>query len=253
VANEKKPSKKMTIQERLVYIQKELKAPKSQYNAFSKYNYRSCEDILEAVKSLLGECSLTISDEIVQFGNETDVRFYVKATVRLSRGTKMESDVIENTAFAREASAKKGMDEAQITGAASSYARKYALNGLFAIDDTKDADTVDNRNDKSSATPTGTVDKQEKLTKKHNIPDGQVAPKCPNCKAVMKIVERKDGSGVFWSCPNWRKTKECGGVNVEMVNLDGSIQKKKPRGRPKKEVPAEEEQSGEEITDDIPF
>lgn len=243
MADKKKPSKKMTIHDRLTFIQQNLKAPKSQYNAFSKYNYRSCEDILEAVKPLLGECSLTIFDEIVQFGNETDVRFYVKATVRLSRGTK--GDVIENTAFAREAGVKKGMDEAQITGATSSYARKYALNGLFAIDDTKDADTMDNRNDKSSTTPTGTVDKQ-------NIPAGQVAPKCPNCQTEMKLIARKDGSGNFWSCPNWRKTKDCGGLNVEMVNPDGSVQKKKPRGRPKKKVPAEEP-GGEEIADDIPF
>lgn len=116
-------------------IQKELKAPKSQYNSFGKYHYRSCEDILEAVKPLLGDCVLTITDDIVLIGN----RFYVKATARLSSSNE---DYIENTAFAREADDKKGMDESQITGSTSSYARKYALNGLFCIDDTKDADTT---------------------------------------------------------------------------------------------------------------
>lgn len=121
------------LQESLSEIQKNLKAPKGQRNNFGKYNYRSCEDILEAVKPLLGEMILTISDEIVHLGD----RFYVKATVRLKCG--LES--LDVTGLARESDIKKGMDSAQITGSASSYARKYALNGLFCIDDTKDADT----------------------------------------------------------------------------------------------------------------
>lgn len=115
-------------------IQRMLKAPKGQRNTFGNYNYRSCENILEAVKPLLGEATLTISDEIVLVGD----RYYVKATATLTCG-KEEKSV---SAYAREAVTKKGMDEAQITGAASSYARKYALNGLFCIDDTKDADTT---------------------------------------------------------------------------------------------------------------
>ena len=115
-------------------IQKALKAPKGQRNTFGNYNYRSCEDILLAVKPLLGEATLTISDRIVLIGD----RYYVKATATLTHD-KEEKSV---TAYAREALNKKGMDEAQITGAASSYARKYSLNGLFAIDDTKDADTT---------------------------------------------------------------------------------------------------------------
>lgn len=115
-------------------IQKELKAPKSQFNGFGKYNYRSCEDILEAVKPLLGTATLTLTDEMVMLGD----RFYVKATAFLSEGNSR----ISCSAFARESLDKKGMDAAQITGAASSYARKYALNGLFCIDDTKDADTI---------------------------------------------------------------------------------------------------------------
>lgn len=123
------------IYEELSRIQKELKAPKGQFNKFGNYKYRSCEDILEAVKPLLGKCCLTISDEILLIGD----RFYVKATARLALSN---DDYIENSALAREALDKKGMDESQITGASSSYARKYALNGLFAIDDTKDADAT---------------------------------------------------------------------------------------------------------------
>lgn len=123
------------IYNELSRIQKELKAPKGQFNKFGNYKYRSCEDILEAVKPLLGECCLTISDDIVLIGD----RYYIKATARLALSNE---DFIENSALAREALDKKGMDESQITGASSSYARKYALNGLFAIDDTKDADAT---------------------------------------------------------------------------------------------------------------
>lgn len=121
--------------EKLIKIQQALKAPKNQYNDFGKYAYRSCEDILEAVKPLVAEegLVLTLSDELVQMGD----RYYVKATVTLTDGTAS----IQAHAFAREAMTKKGMDESQVTGTASSYARKYALNGLFCIDDAKDADT----------------------------------------------------------------------------------------------------------------
>lgn len=120
----------------LVSIQSELKAPKGQYNSFGKYKYRSAEDILEAVKPLCAkyECELTLSDEMVYVGD----RYYIKATAKLEHEG---SDPVSVTAYAREAETKKGMDESQITGTASSYARKYALNGLFCIDDTKDADT----------------------------------------------------------------------------------------------------------------
>ena len=119
-------------------IQKGLKAPKGQVNSFGGYKYRSCEDILEAVKPLLGDAVLTISDDVVEVGG----RVYVKATATITQGGKSQSV----TAYAREADSKKGMDSAQLTGACSSYARKYALNGLFCIDDTRDADTMDNRN-----------------------------------------------------------------------------------------------------------
>lgn len=119
-------------------VQTELKAPKSQYNSFAKYHYRSQEDILEAVKPLLAKrgLALTLNDEIVQLGT----RIYVKATATLY-GEMDKSFKVE--AYAREPEEKKGMDESQITGTASSYARKYALNGLFAIDDTEDSDAQD--------------------------------------------------------------------------------------------------------------
>lgn len=130
--------KNKSITGALVDIQSRLKAPKNQYNGFGKYKYRSAEDILEAVKPLLKEngCSLVINDEIIPVGN----RIYVKSTAELSNG----SEKVSTTAFAREEEQKKGMDASQVTGAASSYARKYALNGLFCIDDTKDADSLNN-------------------------------------------------------------------------------------------------------------
>ena len=123
---------------KLMNIQQELKAPKGQYNDFGKYAYRSCEDILEAVKPLLKKekVALTISDELQYIGN----RYYIKATATL---IDIESEaIISNSAYAREEETKKGMDGSQITGASSSYARKYALNGLFGIDDNKDSDTT---------------------------------------------------------------------------------------------------------------
>lgn len=130
---------------RLAKIQSTLKAPKSQRNTFGNYNYRSAEDILEAVKPLLIEngCVLTITDEIVMIGE----RFYVKATATISDGT----DSISTSAWAREDESKKGMDGAQVTGSASSYARKYSLNGLFCIDDTKDPDATNTHGKESKA------------------------------------------------------------------------------------------------------
>jgi len=121
---------------KLCRIQSALKAPKNQRNDFGKYNYRSCEDILEAVKPLLAQegLVLTITDSIEAIAN----RVYVKATATITDGEKS----IFTEAYAREADGRKGMDESQVTGSASSYARKYALNGLFCIDDTKDADTM---------------------------------------------------------------------------------------------------------------
>ena len=131
-----KPDRKVTNQiiMQLSKIQQQLKAPKGQLNKFGNYKYRSCEDILSAVKPLLNGASLVISDEVMLIGD----RYYIKATATLSDG----KETIQATGYARESENRKGMDDGQLTGAASSYARKYALNGLFAIDDTKDADTM---------------------------------------------------------------------------------------------------------------
>jgi hypothetical protein len=134
-----KPSIKISqsLRSRLATIQASLKVPKTHDNTFAKFKYRNCEDILEAVKPLLGDLVLKLEDEVVQIGD----RYYVKATVYLWDGV----ETFQVSAFAREAESKTGMDSAQVTGATSSYARKYALNGLFAIDDTVDADSQDNR------------------------------------------------------------------------------------------------------------
>lgn len=126
-----------TLLEKLSNIQIELKAPKNQFNKFGGYKYRNCEDILEAVKPIChkNRTSLTLDDELVLLGD----RYYIRAVAKLYD---WDSDrTITTSALARETSTKKGMDESQITGSASSYARKYALNGLFNIDDTKDMDT----------------------------------------------------------------------------------------------------------------
>lgn len=131
-----------TIHKALLRIQGNLKAPKGKYNNFGGFNYRSCEDILNAVKPLLQETetTLVLTDEVVLIGD----RFYVKATATLSNGT---DTPIVTSALAREDLTKKGMDGAQLTGATSSYARKYALNAMFAIDDNADNDAMNNHND----------------------------------------------------------------------------------------------------------
>ena len=156
----------------IISIQNELKAPKGQFNSFGRYKYRSCEDILEAVKPLLHKysCSLNISDEVVMVGD----RFYVKSTATLRKDT---GEVISSSvACAREDEAKKGMDGAQVTGAASSYARKYALNGLFCIDDTKDADT----------------DEYTKNTK----PEKEPAEKDKNCNLYIQLEKKVSESKI---------------------------------------------------------
>lgn len=147
------------IREKLMIIQSELKVPKGQKNSFGGYKYRSCEDILESVKPLLKENKmiLTINDDVIVLGD----RFYVKATATITDIEK-ENEFISNSAFARESLTKKGMDDSQITGTASSYARKYALNGLLAIDDTKDADTDEYSKQEKSKKTVSTDDEQLK-------------------------------------------------------------------------------------------
>jgi hypothetical protein len=146
---------------KLLEIQHRLKAPKGQYNNFGKYKYRSCEDILEAVKPILNEvgCTLTLSDEPIMIGE----RYYIKATAKLIGED--TNEVV--TAYARESETKSGMDASQITGTASSYARKYALNGLFCIDDTKDADTDEYANQIAKKTPSTPAPTKETFDPSH--------------------------------------------------------------------------------------
>lgn len=162
----------MNIYEKLSAIQTELKAPKNQFNKFGGYNYRSCEDILEAVKPLCAKykTTLVLEDEIVSIGT----RYYVKATATLydceNRGDNAED--LFSTAYAREEESKKGMDGSQVTGASSSYARKYALNGLFSIDDAKDSDTT-NTGDAPAQKPAAAAQKPatQAAQKKESVPE----------------------------------------------------------------------------------
>lgn len=164
----------MNVYKKLLEIQSKLKAPKGQYNAFGKYNYRSCEDILESVKPLLNEAKATIiiKDSIKEIGG----RIYVESTVifiDIETGEK-----IETTALAREEDNKKGMDSSQLTGATSSYARKYALNGMFCIDDTKDADNTNKHGKEEKENNSGISENQIKrlyaIGNKANITPKQI-------------------------------------------------------------------------------
>ena len=175
----------MGVYDKLLAIQAELKAPKGQYNSFGKYNYRSCEDILEAVKPLCkAHNALVMISDVLECING---RFYVKA-----EATFVDTETSENvyvSAYAREADGKKGMDESQVTGTASSYARKYALNGLFCIDDAKDADTD------AYGRQTG----KDKSGKQSDKPPVSPTPppavvKCKDCSKPITDVEWPDGS-----------------------------------------------------------
>lgn len=184
----------------LIEIQTELKAPKEQYNNFGKYKYRSCEDILEALKPLLfkHKCCLTINDSVELVGN----RFYIKSVCKL---TNSEKEVIETSAFAREPEAKKGIDESQITGAASSYARKYALNGMFAIDDSKDADSTnthakdnkDNKDNKKVTWKDELWSKSSKELKEKLVKLNKEGLKEESLKTLYKNMEWEDFENVI--------------------------------------------------------
>ena len=182
----------MNLREKLTSIQTSLKATKGQFNSFGKYHYRSCEDILEALKSHLAstKTAIVINDDIIAVGT----RIYVKATVTLLDDESEET--ITATASARESEEKKGMDSSQLTGATSSYARKYALNGLFCIDDNKDADSSDNSKD----------DKKPKEQKQE-----QKEYKCEKCG--KNFEEWTDTKGKTWSAgqvANFSKNKNNG-------------------------------------------
>lgn len=182
---------KTELHKKLWTIQQTLNAPKGQYNKFGGYSYRSAEDILEAVKPLLQNVTLMVSDEIILIGD----RYYVKATATLSDG----EDSISATAFAREEKEQKGMTAGQLTGATSSYARKYALNGLFCIDDAKDLDTD------AYAKQTGQQPRQQKNPPKQQ-PQQQKAPPNPDevlarfCDAAAKAQDANKLREIFGKC-----------------------------------------------------
>ena len=203
---------------RLLRVQRDLKAPKNQYNSFGKYRYRSCEDILEGVKPILQEygCAIVLSDTIEQIGD----RFYVKATATFYDCDTGES--VSNTAYARESDDKKGMDASQITGTASSYARKYALNGLLLIDDTKDADTDENRNETTGRARSEAA-KKGMATKEQNAKDSAnqiISEKDAN---VLRELMKKKGYD-----PNQKyKGKEISELtNAEWVQAVNWLEKK---------------------------
>lgn len=192
---------------KLVTIQKNLKVPKNQKNEFGGYNYRSCEDILEAVKPLLSEMnlSLSISDEIVLIGT----RYYIKATVTL----KDDNNIIgETSAYAREAETVKGQQDAQITGSASSYARKYALNGLFAIDDTKDADSQNNGQGAQEPPK-----KPAQKAKANNVPFPEVPQETKSAKLLKALNGDKDR---YMKAQQWIDERFGEHVNIDDIGDD---------------------------------
>jgi hypothetical protein len=168
----------MSVYLKLMNVQSELKAPKNQYNSFGKYAYRSCEDILEALKPVLlkHKAAVIVTDDIVF----VDGRHYVKATVKFIDAE--TGEVVENSALAREEESKKGMDACQLTGATSSYARKYALNGLFCIDDTKDSDAT-NTHGKEVSTKAPNQSKQNTPTRSKVLSEDQI-------KALYEVSEK---------------------------------------------------------------
>ena len=178
------------LSDKLNHIQVTLNAPKNLYNSFGKYKYRNLEGIFEGLKPLLKEtgCTITVSDEIVCV-NEMN---YIKATATLSNGT---DENISVTGWARESVSKKGMDDSQITGSTSSYARKYAMNGLFAIDDTKDADSMDNS---THVTTKKTTKAPNKVKQNEPLTDSQKA----KVLDLIKKVEKGYGASVTLSLNN---------------------------------------------------
>ena len=193
----------MGVYAKLLAVQSELKAPKGQYNSFGKYKYRSCEDIVEAVKPILAKYKalIMLDDEIVEIAG----RFYVKATARFLDCESGDSTGV--SAYAREDESKKGMDGAQVTGATSSYARKYALNGLLAIDDTKDADATNTHGKDEPAIPVHMCDRC-KLTieaKKHN-------GKTYSAECIAENAMKSFGRELCWNCMNELKAERAAGV-----------------------------------------
>lgn len=186
----------MNIYEKLSAIQAELKAPKSQFNSFGNYHYRKAEDILEAVKPIAKAhgCAVLCSDDLLLVGN----RYYIKATATIVDTT--EGTQVSTTAFAREEETKKGMDGSQVTGASSSYARKYALNGLFCIDDTQDSDTTNVGDQNTPAKPAK--------------PSKPAAPK-PAPKLTQQTLHE-----------SWIKSLATGAVNAQGITAEQAYREK---------------------------
>lgn len=181
----------MNIYEKLGIIQSKLKAPKGQYNSFGKYKYRSCEDILEAVKPLLAETKtvLSVTDQMEVVGD----RIYVRSEAHLNDCE--DYGEIITVAYAREEESKKGMDSSQVTGAASSYARKYALNGLFCIDDNKDSDST-NTVDKATGKKADLVKETEMISSENIMSIKNIIDKYPESKLIEQIKTRFKVDGI---------------------------------------------------------
>lgn len=181
-------------------MQSELKAPKSQWNSFGKYNYRNCEDILEGLKPLLKShgCVVNMSDEIRMVGE----RYYVCATAKVVAS---DGSSVESCAYAREPLSKKGMDDSQITGAASSYARKYALNGLFGIDDTKDADSDKQKQPKETEQQKQSQVKSDMATEKQRKAAWAISCKIWPGETSEKLKEFCEGMMLPTSSREWKK------------------------------------------------
>lgn len=211
--------KERTFLERVSLLITELKAPKSQRNNFGKYNYRSAEDILEAVKPLANNYGLVpkLSDEPVMIGDW----HYIKATATIKDVKTGEEEVA--TAYAREPLAKKGMDESQITGTASSYARKYAMNGLYQIDDTKDADTDEYTEQVKQATPKPITKTQQEALQKRSDEIAKMA-KLESKNFFDQITEKKIGYSVDISKVN---TEQLGTLTRYLNELEKYYQGKK--------------------------
>lgn len=193
----------MNIHENLAAIQAALKAPKSQFNSFGGYHYRNAEDILEAVKPLLAQqgCVLTCTDELVLIGE----RYYVKATATICN---KEGQIVQTCAYAREEESKKGMDGSQVTGASSSYARKYALNGLFCIDDTKDSDTTNTGDQKPQP--------EKKPAPKKKVEAAPAPAPAPAPEAKKQPTERE----------RWIDSLARGAVNAQGVKAEDAYKAK---------------------------
>ncbi|EAM8605889.1 recombinase [Salmonella enterica] len=198
--------------QKLINIQSSLNAPKNQYNSFGKYHYRSCEDIMAALKPLLKQEGVLqyITDEVVLIGN----RFYVKSTVTLTDG---ESS-ISNAAFAREEETKKGVDGSQITGSASSYARKYALNGMYNIDDAKDADTDEHKQQQNAAPA-----KQTKSSPSSHAPEQVLKAFTEAAMQKNTVEELKQAFAKAWKMlegtPEQHKAQDV--YNIKRDELEG--------------------------------